>query len=218
MSDWKAPASGYSLLVTSSRLLTHPFMTLDDCYLLGSIGKPHGLKGFVIAFLDVDDLDAYRKVKSVLLEMPATPGKLTPYDVEKLQPQAENRVMLKLKGINRIEDAEPLRNAKLYRPLAELPQLADDQFYFHDVIGYTVVDSELGELGEVETFYELPQQDVLAMRYKGQEVLIPVVDELISRADQATKKLYVTLPEGLLDVYLTPASRERDEPDEFDEA
>jgi 16S rRNA processing protein RimM len=193
-------------------------MTLDDCYLLGSIGKPHGLKGFVVAFLDVDDLDAYRKVKSVLLEMPATPGKLIAYDVEKLQPQAENRVMLKLKGINRIEEADPLRNAKLYRPLAELPKLTDDQFYFHDVIGYTVVDSELGELGAVETFYELPQQDVLAMRYKGQEILIPVVDELISRADQEAKKLYVTLPEGLLDVYLTPASRERDEPDEFDEA
>jgi 16S rRNA processing protein RimM len=193
-------------------------MTLDDCYLLGSIGKPHGLKGFVIAFLDVDDLDAYRKVKSVLLEMPTAPGKLTAYDVEKLQPQSDNRVMLKLKGIDRIEEAEPLRNAKLYRPLDELPKLTDDQFYFHDVIGYAVVDSELGELGIVETFYELPQQDVLSMRYKGQEVLIPVVDELILRADQEARKLYVKLPEGLLDVYLTPASRERDEPDEFDEA
>lgn len=192
-------------------------MTLDDCYLLGSIGKPHGLKGFVVAFLDVDDLDAYRKVKSVLLEMPTTPGKLTAYDVEKLQPQAENRALLKLKGIDRIEEAEPLRNAKLYRPLEALPKLEEDQFYFHDVVGFTVVDEQLGELGVVETFYELPQQDLLAMRYKGQEVLIPVVDELISRADQAGKKLYVQLPEGLLDVYLTPPSRERDEPDEFDE-
>ncbi|WP_375435634.1 ribosome maturation factor RimM [uncultured Hymenobacter sp.] len=193
-------------------------MTLDDCYLLGSIGKPHGLKGFVMAFLDVDDLDAYRKVKSVLVEMPATPGKLTTYEVEKLQPQAENRALLKLKGIDRIEEAEPLRNAKLYRPLEELPKLEEDQFYFHDVIGYTVVDEQLGELGVVETFYELPQQDLLAMRYKGQEVLIPVVDELISHADQVGKKLHVQLPEGLLDVYLTPPSRERDEPDEFDEA
>jgi 16S rRNA processing protein RimM len=192
-------------------------MTLDDCYLLGSIGKPHGLKGFVMAFLDVDDLEAYRKLKSVLLELPTAPGKLTTYEVEKLQPQAENRALLKLKGIDRIEEAEPLRNAKLYRPLAELPQLEEDQFYFHDVVGYTVVDELLGELGVVETFYELPQQDLMAMRYKGQEVLIPVVDELVLRADAASKKLYVQLPEGLLDVYLTPPSRERDEPDEFDE-
>lgn len=193
-------------------------MTLDDCYLLGSIGKPHGLKGFVMAFLDVDDLATYRSLKSVLLEFPAAPGKLIAYEVEKLQPQAETRVLLKLKGITRIEEAEPLRNAKLYRPLQDLPKLEEDQFYFHDVLGYTVIDAVLGELGVVETFYELPQQDVLAMRYKGQEVLIPVVDELISHADQAGRKLHVTLPEGLLDVYLTPASRERDEPDEFDEA
>lgn len=190
-------------------------MTIDDCYLLGSLGKPHGLKGFIVAFLDVDNLDAYRTMKSVLLEMPAAPGKLVAYEVEKLQPQTAERTLLKLKGVDRIEEAEPLRNAKLYRPLQDLPKLRKDQFYFHDVIGYTVTDAALGELGTVESFYELPQQDVLAMRYKGQEVLIPVVDELVSHADHDTKTLHVTLPEGLLEVYLTPAPRERDEPDEL---
>jgi 16S rRNA processing protein RimM len=191
-------------------------MNIDDCYQLGSIGKTHGLKGFVTAFMDVDDLDDYRKLKSVYLEMPAAPGKLTAYDVEKFQPHADNRALLKLKGFDTIESAEPLRNAKLYRPLAELPQLEDDQFYFHDVIGYLVVDETLGELGTVETFYEMPQQDLMGMRYQGQEILVPVVGEVITRADQAARKVYVNLPEGLLDVYLTPASREKDEPDEFD--
>lgn len=189
-------------------------MTLDDCYQLGSLGKPHGLKGFVVAFFDVDDLNDYRQLKSVLLEMPTAPGKLVPYGVEKFQPQAESRVLLKLQGIDRIEEAEPLRNAKLWRPLAELPALKDDQFYFHDVVGYTVVDQQLGPLGLVETFYELPQQDVLAMRYQGQEVLIPVVDELILNADQAARKLFVNLPEGLLDVYLSPSAPEPDDADE----
>ncbi|GAA4000165.1 ribosome maturation factor RimM [Hymenobacter fastidiosus] len=191
-------------------------MTIDDCYQLGSIGKTHGLKGFVVAFMDVDDLDDYRKLKSVYLELPFAPGKLTAYDVEKLQLQVENRALLKLKGFDTIEAAEPLRNAKLYRPLTELPALQDDQFYFHDVIGYTVIDETLGELGIVETFYEMPQQDLMGMRYKGQEILIPVVDELILHADQDAKKIFVNLPEGLLDVYLTPSSREKDEPDEFD--
>jgi 16S rRNA processing protein RimM len=191
-------------------------MTIDDCYLLGSIGKTHGLKGFVVAFMDVTDLDEYRTLKSVFVELPGKPGTLLPYGVDKLQPQADERALLKLTGIDTIEAAEPLRNAKLYRPLAELPALEDDQFYFHDVIGYTVVDEVLGQLGIVETFYEMPQQDLMGMRYQGKEVLVPVVDELISRADQAEKKLYVNLPEGLLDIYLSPASREKDEPDEFD--
>lgn len=191
-------------------------MTIDDCYLLGSLGKTHGLKGFVVAFMDVENLDEYRSLKSVYLELPGKPGTLAPYGVDKLQPQPDNKALLKLTGIDTIEAAEPLRNAKLYRPLSELPALEDDQFYFHDVIGYTVVDETLGELGVVETFYEMPKQDLMGMRYQGQEVLVPVVDELISHADQAEKKLYVNLPAGLLDVYLTPASREQDEPDEFD--
>jgi 16S rRNA processing protein RimM len=191
-------------------------MTTDECYQLGSIGKTHGLKGFVMAFMDVDDLDDYRKLKSVYLELPTAPGKLTEYAVEKLQPHADNRALLKLKGFDTIEAAEPLRNAKLYRPLSELPQLEEDQFYFHDVIGYRVIDEALGELGTVEAFYEMPQQDLMGMRYQGQEILVPVVGEVVSRADHAAKKLFVSLPEGLLDVYLTPASREKDEPDEFD--
>ncbi|WP_303310473.1 ribosome maturation factor RimM [Hymenobacter sp. BT730] len=189
-------------------------MKPEECYLLGSVVKPHGLKGLVVAFMDVDDLDDYRKLKTVYLEMPAAPGKLTAYTVEKVQPQTEDRALLKLKGIDRIEEAEPLRNGQLYCPLSDLPELDEDQFYFHDVIGYTVIDENLGELGTVEAFYELPQQDVMGMRYKGQEVLIPVVDELVSHADEETRQLHVTLPEGLLDVYMTPASRERDEPDE----
>lgn len=194
-------------------------MKLDDCYQLGSLGKPHGLKGFVVAFFDVDDLNDYRKLKSVWLEMPAAPGKLVAYEVEKFQPQTDNKVLFKLKGIDRIEDAEPLRNAKLWRPLAELPALADDQFYFHDVVGYLVVDEALGELGVVEAFYELPRQDVLGMRYQGQEVLIPVVDELILRADQAARRLLVKLPDGLLDVYLSPSSPndEQESDDDDDE-
>jgi 16S rRNA processing protein RimM len=189
-------------------------MTIDDCYQLGSVVKPHGLRGLVVAFMDVDDLNAYRKVKTVYLELPTAPGKLTAYTVERVQPQTQDRALLKLKGIDTIEAAEPLRNANLYRPLNELPELEEDQFYFHDVIGYTVVDEQLGELGIVETFYDLPQQDLMAMRYKGQEVLIPVVDELVSRADSEAKKLYVRLPEGLLDIYLNPSSPDRDETDE----
>ena len=193
-------------------------MTLDETYQLGTILKPHGLRGFVAAMFDADDAASYKKLKTVYLALPAAPTQLVAHPVEKVQPvPGSNRVLLKLRGIERIEEAEPLRNATLHLPLTELPKLADNQFYFHDVLGFTVVDEHLGELGTVENFYELPQQDMLAMRYQGQEVLVPVVNEIVTHADMSAQKVFVKLPDGLLDVYLTPASRERDEPDEFDE-
>ncbi|HEX8329409.1 MAG TPA: ribosome maturation factor RimM [Hymenobacter sp.] len=193
-------------------------MLLDETYQLGYIIKTHGLRGHVVAHFDVDDATAYQKLKTVYLTLASAPTKLVEHQVEKVQPQANSRVLLKLRGVDRIEDAEPLRGSQLHLPLTQLPELAEDQFYFHDVIGFTVVDETLGELGTVENFYELPQQDMLAMRYQGQEVLIPVVDELVSHADHEKKQVHVNLPEGLLDVYLKPSSRDKDEPDEFDEA
>lgn len=193
-------------------------MTVDDCFELGYLLKPHGLRGAIVANFDVDDPAAYHKLKTVYLALPTTPAKLVAHAVQRVQPQAGKKVLLTFQGIERIEDAEPLRGSKLYLPLSELPKLDDDQFYFHDVIGFTVVDETLGELGIVENFYELPQQDVLAMRYQGQEVLIPVVDELVSHADLEERKIFVDLPEGLLDIYLKPTSRDQDEPDEFDES
>ena len=189
-------------------------MTIDETYQLGYIIKTHGLRGHVAAHFDVDDAAAYTKLKTVYLTLAGAPTKLVAYEVEKVQPQAANRVLLKLRGIERIEEAEPLRGSQLHLPLTQLPELEDDQFYFHDVIGFTVVDENLGVLGLVENFYELPQQDMLAMRYQGQEVLIPVVDELVSHADQEKKEIYVNLPEGLLDIYLKPTTRQQDEADE----
>lgn len=188
-------------------------MTLDESYELGYVVKTHGLRGQMVAELDVDSVADYRDLTEVFVERPAGSGKLHRFAVERLTPQAGTRVLLKLKTVDRIEDAELFRGLKLYRPLADLPELEEDQFYFHEVVGYAVVDSNLGRLGTVESFYELPEQVLLAMRYQEQEVLIPVVDELVLHADEDTKELHVTLPEGLLDIYLTPQA-----PDDEDEA
>ena len=181
-------------------------MTLDECFELGFLVKPHGLKGQLVAELDVDDAAAYDDLKTVYLALPTAPERLAAYGVERLSPQGGLRVLLKLRGINRIEEAEPLRNAKLWLPLSELPELDDRQFYFHEVIGFQVIDAAEGPLGVVENFYELPQQDVLAMRHQGQEVLIPVVDELVTHADMEARQLFVNLHEGLLDIYLNPGA------------
>ncbi|MCC3157212.1 ribosome maturation factor RimM [Hymenobacter sp. 15J16-1T3B] len=188
-------------------------MNLDESYELGYVVKTHGLRGQLVAELDVDSVDDYRRVEEVFVERPAGSGKLHRFGVERLTPQAGTRVLLKLKTVDRIEDAELFRGLKLYRPLVDLPELEEDQFYFHEVVGYAVVDANLGPLGTVESFYELPEQVLLAMRYQGQEVLIPVVDELIQHADEDTKELHVTLPDGLLDIYLNPGA-----PDDEDDA
>ncbi|WP_205501853.1 ribosome maturation factor RimM [Rufibacter psychrotolerans] len=184
-------------------------MTLDACFQLGYIVRTHGTKGQVVAFFDVDFPEEYDELESVFLLIN---GRLVPFFIDDLNPQDKGRSIIKFEDVNTVAEAEKLKGVSLYLPLNQLPELEEDQFYFHEVVGYTVVDKALGELGTVQTFYDLPNQDLLAMDYQGHEVLIPVQDEIIERTDKTERKLYVNLPEGLLEVYTQPSNRMEEEP------
>jgi len=186
-------------------------MNIDACYQLGYIVRTHGIKGQVIAFFDVDYPEDYENLESVFLLIS---GKLVPFFIDFIDPQAKGRFLIKFEDTDTIEQAEKLKGISLYLPLTELPELEDDQFYYHDLIGYTIVDETLGKLGVVRDLFELPHQDLMAMDYQGAEVLIPVQDEIILRADKTTQTLYVNLPEGLVDIYTQPSNPTEEERDD----
>ncbi|MEH0157859.1 ribosome maturation factor RimM [Limibacter armeniacum] len=173
-------------------------MTKDDCFELGYITKTHGLDGEVLFFLDVNDPTAYNELDTVFIE---ERGQLVPYFIESMVTH-KDRFIVKLEDIDALEAAETLRGAQLFLPLAVLPELEDGQFYYHEVIGYTVVDQQQGKLGTVKNVYTNAAQDIINMSYKGKEVLIPVTDDIVIRANHDTKELEVNLPEGLVDVYM----------------
>jgi len=189
-------------------------MNIDACYQLGYIVRTHGVKGQVVAFFDVDYPEDYEELESVFLQLN---GKLVPFFIDALDIQPNGRIIIKFEDVDSIVEAEKLKNIALYLPLDQLPELDEDQFYFHEVIGYTVVDEQLGELGTIREIYEMPYQDLMAMDYQGVEVLIPVQDELILRADKAAQKLFVNLPEGLVDIYTNPTGPDADEDRDRDE-
>jgi 16S rRNA processing protein RimM len=189
-------------------------MNLDACYHLGYIVRTHGVKGQVVAFFDVDYPEDYEELESVFLLLN---GKLVPFFIQAIDHQPNGRIIIKFEDVDTITESEKLKSVALYLPLDQLPELDEDQFYFHDVIGFTVVDEELGELGPIREIYEMPFQDLMAMDYQGVEVLIPVQDELILRADKVARKLYVKLPEGLVDIYTNPTGPE-DEGERGDES
>jgi 16S rRNA processing protein RimM len=188
-------------------------MNIDACYQLGYIVRTHGIKGQVVAFFDVDYPEEYEELESVFLQIS---GKLVPFFIDYIEPQAKGKFIIKFEDTDAIDQAEKLKGAALYLPLETLPELDEDQFYYHDLIGYTIIDETLGELGVVKELFELPHQDLMAMEYQGAEVLIPMQDEIILRADKVAQKLYVNLPEGLVDLYTQPSSPTDEQPDDAD--
>jgi 16S rRNA processing protein RimM len=187
-------------------------VTQDNCFLLGYIVRTHGTTGNVVIFLDVDYPEEYEELDSVYVEIK---GELVPYFVENFNLQKQANAIVKFEDVNTIEKAQALVGSSLYLSLDELEELGNEEFYYHEIKGFTVVDQTQGELGVVREVYSLNGQDLIAMDYQGAEVLIPTVADIVLHADKEKKQLMVNLPEGLLEVYLDNSDAENT-PDDAD--
>ncbi|MBO7544789.1 MAG: 16S rRNA processing protein RimM [Bacteroidales bacterium] len=173
-------------------------MKKEDCFYLGRVAKTHGLKGEVTIKLEVDDPSAYLEMKHFFLEINKV---LTPFFVERITPNGD-KFFVKVQDVKTIEQAQNLLGKSVYLPMEMLPKLSGKQFYFHEIVCFTVVDTEKGELGPVTEVLEYPTQAILQVKKGEKEILIPIIDEVIQNVDRDKKILTITAPEGLIDMYL----------------
>ncbi|MCK4287755.1 MAG: 16S rRNA processing protein RimM, partial [Bacteroidales bacterium] len=113
-----------------------------------------------------------------------------------------NKAIIKLKDVLTPEIAEMFVNAEIFLPLDQLPKLTGNNFYYHDIIGYTIIDKTYGSIGKVEKVLDLPQQAILQIKYKNKEILVPITDEIIKIVDRNNKQIKIEAPEGLIEIYL----------------
>lgn len=173
-------------------------MNIDACYQLGYVIKKHGTHGEVSVFIDADFPEEYSELESVFVEINK---KLVPFFIESIQIRG-NKATIKFEDIDDQESASDLKSCAVYLPLSTLPKLGDDQFYYHEIKGYEIEDGVHGKLGLIVDVVTTTKQDLIVVDHHGKEVLIPVNDEIIGAVDHENKLLKVSLPDGLLDVYL----------------
>lgn len=174
-------------------------MNKDKCFQLGHIAKVHGLHGEVLLALDVDYPEDYEGLNHVFVEKE---NRLVPFILDHMVSQPNSRFLAKFEEFDHIDQVKPMVGSALYLPLTALPKLNDDQYYFHELVDFMVVDEVLGALGQVRVIYDMETQDLIGMEYKEKEVLIPLKDGIIQKVDKVEKKVFCRLPEGLLDIYL----------------
>ncbi|GAB2492257.1 MAG: 16S rRNA processing protein RimM [Cytophagales bacterium] len=174
-------------------------MNKEQCFQVGRIAKVHGLRGEVNVVLDVDYPEDYEGLEHLFIEQK---GRLVPFFLEHFVIQPGGKALAKFEDLNSLEQVESLVGSEVFLPLAELPELEEDQYYYHELIGFEVFDETKGLIGPVQIIYDLETQDLLGVTHQGKEVLIPIQDGIITKVDKAAKKVYCQLPEGLLDIYL----------------
>jgi 16S rRNA processing protein RimM len=142
----------------------------------------------------------YQNLESVFVELNKT---LVPFFIESSSLHKEKFLRVRFEDIQTEEDADEIMGSEIYLPLSMLPQLEGTQFYFHEVIGFDVLDTKHGNIGKISAINDSGAQPLFEINKNGIELLIPLIDDFIIDLDRKNKTITLETPEGLVDLYLS---------------
>ena len=172
-------------------------MQKKDCFYLGKIVKKYSFKGEVIIKLDTDEPELYQDLEFIYLDLN---NKLLPFFIKKSSLQKGNQLRVDFEDVKNEVDADSLLKSEVYLPLNLLPELSDNKFYYHEVIGFELEDVNYGKVGEIIAVNDKVAQPLFVVDNKNKEILVPMIDDFIKKIDRKNKKVIVETPEGLIEM------------------
>ncbi|BFP40517.1 ribosome maturation factor RimM [Flavobacteriaceae bacterium GF1] len=174
-------------------------MRKEECFYLGKIVSKYSFKGEVLLKLDTDEPEIYEEMESVFVEL----GKnLIPFFIVKSQLHKSSLLRVRFEDVEDEASAERLLGKGVFLPLSQLPKLSGNQFYYHEVIGFQLMDKVHGDIGSIESVNDASAQVLFEVKKGGKVLLVPVSDDIIKKVDRKNAIIYVETPEGLVDLYL----------------
>ena len=170
----------------------------EKYFCLGKVLKTFGYRDEIIVLIESDEPEKYHDLDMFFIDMDQS---LVPWFIEKIDLQGD-RAQVKIEDIDEPEDARKLLGRDIYLPISQLRTLDEAHFYFHEVIGFSVVDDMHGHIGKVAEILDRPEQEILRIVKDDKDILVPLTDEMITGVDRDKHTLYISAPAGLIDLYL----------------
>jgi 16S rRNA processing protein RimM len=158
--------------------------------IVGTVGRPHGLRGEVTVRPRTDRIEERFAVGAEFL----LNGRALTVASHNL---TQGRLVVAFVGVSDRVGAEALRGADLWATSDDEP-LAEDEYADIVLIGSKAVDPSGELLGEVIGVHHHPSQDLLVVRTAAGERLVPFVTELVPEVDPANRRLVINPIPGLL--------------------
>ena len=167
----------------------------NEYFEIGKIVNTVGLKGEIKIYPYTDDIYKFEDFDEILIE---ENNNKVPYEIESCRIQ-KNMVIMKLKDIKNINDAESLRDRSIYIKRSD-EDLPEGTYYIADLIGLNVYTDEGILLGVVNDIYNRGAQDIYEVKDEsGKLILLPAIDEVLKDIDLENEKITVHIIKGLLD-------------------
>lgn len=150
---------------------------------VGKAIKAHGIRGDIKAECYMDEAAMFSSLKVLYFDGNA-------YEVEKTRSMG-NFLLIKLSGVDTMDDAEKFRGKEIFARKTDLPQPKEGRYYIDDLVGSTVVN-ECGErLGLLKQILQYGSADVYLMSDRGKTVMFPLIDGVVKSVDIVKKVITV---------------------------
>lgn len=174
-------------------------MRKKDCFYVGTIVNKFSFKGELLVKLDTDEPELFTQMESVFIEIGRN---LVPFFIVSSQLHKSLLLRVKFEDVDDEATADSLMKHDLYLPLTALPPLEGNKFYFHEIIGFKIIDTVYEEVGIITGVNDTTSQALFEIDHNGKEVLIPMNDDFIKEVNRDTKTITVETPSGLIEMYL----------------
>ncbi len=162
---------------------------------IGQIVNTFGIKGMVKVKPFTDDIRRFDELKAVYVEKN---GNQTEFEIEEVK-YHKDMVLIKFKGIDKVEQAEMLRNSYLTVSRDSVEKLEEGRYYIVDLLGLEVYTDEQILLGTLEDIFNTGSNDIYVVKDKqGKQILLPAIQDVIKQIDIENKKIIVHLLPGLI--------------------
>ena len=158
----------------------------DKKLLVGKINGFFGLQGWVKVF-------SYTNPRSNILNYSTWSimfdDTFQAIDIIKGREQSKT-IVAHLRGIDNREDSQKFIGKDVYIDKELLPELKEGEYYWHELIGFKVINKNQENLGVVDYFVETGANDVLVVRGK-KEHWIPYIEPFLISIDSQNKEILV---------------------------
>ncbi len=173
----------------------------EERVLLGRVVGAHALKGELRVRFFGDGPGQLLNAERVFVGAnDERPELALAHDVLRAGTGRAGEVRLLLEGVDGRDAADALKGQAVFGRMAELPELGDDEFYWHELVGFDVVSDEGEPIGTVRELWETGAHDVLVVdAVDGRQILLPTAREFMTRVDRDARRIEMKLLPGLLD-------------------
>ncbi len=170
---------------------------MPQYFKIGKLSASTGLKGELVLQHSLGKKTSLKGLEAIFLE--ERKDSFIPYFLQSAKIRNEDEIVIKLEGIDIVEAARKLTPKEVWLTENDFKKFAAKSSPIA-LLGFNIIhnDEDLGEILEV---IEQPHQVLCTILLDGKEALIPIHEGSLEKVDTKNRKVYVNLPEGLLDIY-----------------